>query len=97
MRVVLDGEMEETHQRNARRYGQVDPVSRFFQFAPQVLWLPKKQRIGVLAHEIGHALYQDTPHNESAANQVAEDRLGIKITYDLRWPGKGLQSGSKAN
>jgi hypothetical protein len=60
-----------------------------FEFAPQMVWLPKALRIGLLAHEVGHVL---RPGSEQDADDAAEEILGIPIAYDMRWPGKGLQS-----
>lgn len=85
-----------THTVCARRYAEVDLRRRIFHFAPQVLWLPKPHRLGLIAHEIGHLLTyyaKGFQHTEDEADASAERLLGIKITYDHRWPGKGLQRG----
>lgn len=87
--VEIDPGLTKLHQRNARRYAQVYPESLCFQFAEQTLWLPKANRIALIAHEIGHLI--DTG-SEASADRAAWRVLGIRIAYDKRWPGKGLQS-----
>lgn len=83
---ALDAE----HRRNARRYAAVMLSGPTFSFAEQTLWLPPAQRRGLLAHEVGHVL---TPGGtEADADRAAADVLGIRIGYDRRWPGKGLQT-----
>lgn len=86
------------HERNHRRYAQVFPgegdpklggrgVPRF-ELAEQARWLPREHRRGLLAHEVGHAI---DPGSEKDADRAAHEHLGVKIAYDRRWPGKGLQ------
>ena len=78
------------HWSNPRRYAQVIVKLMHFQFARAMLWLPDAQRVGVLAHEVGHVL---TPGgNEADADRAAGEILGIPLKYDHRWPGKGLQT-----
>jgi hypothetical protein len=80
-----------THDRNWRRYAQVRPLARpaHFELAPQTVYLPPKNRRALLAHEVGHVL---DPHGtEDEADEAARRALGIRISYDRRWPGKGLQ------
>lgn len=77
------------HARNPRRYAQVIPDWRRFEFARATLQLPRCQRLGLLAHEVGHVLAPDGGEDE--ADQAAADILGVPIAYDERWPGKGLQ------
>jgi len=83
-------QLDLAHRRSSRRYAQVliDTPPRF-EFAPQMVWLPKPIRIGLLAHEVGHVL---RPGTEPDADDAAEEVLGIGIAYDMRWPGKGLQT-----
>ena len=79
------------HRLNPRRYAQVLPGAfPLFEFSRAILWLPDEQRIGVLAHEVGHVLAPGT--GEDGADMAAQDHLGIGIVYDRRWPGKGLQT-----
>jgi hypothetical protein len=88
------------HEDNARRYAQVffaggpsqlggRGVPRY-EFAEQTRWLPTPHRTGLLAHEVGHEL-AGTEGSEADADDAAYDALGVKIGYDHRWPGKGLQ------
>jgi hypothetical protein len=80
-----------THERNWRRYAQVATHTRppAFELAPQTRWLDAAHRRGLLAHEVGHVL--DPYGSEDDADQAAFESLGIRIGYDHRWPGKGLQ------
>ena len=90
--VILDDRLTRLHVKNPRRYAETDVRLRKFFFADQVLILPRAQRSGLIAHEIGHAYWNGFPHTEADADRAAKDMLGVKITYDHRWPGKGLQS-----
>jgi hypothetical protein len=82
--------LDKEHQRDARRYAHVYVEKVKIEFASQVLWLPRAQRIGIIAHEIGHIL---TPGGtEKDADVAAANVIGVRITYDRRWPGKGLQT-----
>jgi hypothetical protein len=81
--------LDREHARNPRRYAQVIPELRRFEFARATLQLPWCNRLGLLAHEVGHVL--DPNASEAKTDKVAERALGIKIGYDRRWPGKGLQ------
>jgi hypothetical protein len=86
------------HETSPRRYAQLyfpggeiagagDPR---YELAEQARWLPARNLRGVLAHEVGHELAG--PHgSEAEADAAAEEALGLDITYDRRWPGKGLQ------
>lgn len=91
--VTLDPSVTAEHERNARRYAQVaasqDPP--IFEFAEQILILPWRHRLGLYAHEVGHVLDPDPRKTEPGADRAAWERLGIRIGYDHRWPGKGLQ------
>lgn len=81
-----------THRSNTRRYAQVllhDALPPIFQLAPQTVWLPAPNRRALLAHEVGHAL--DPNGGEDDADAAAGRHLGVRIGYDHRWPGKGLQ------
>lgn len=60
-----------------------------FELAPQAVWLPDRHRRALLAHEVGHVL--DPDGGEDDADAAAECHTGVKIGYDRRWPGKGLQ------
>ncbi len=91
IRVAFEPSLAKVHDRNPRRYAQVTASQGLFEFAPQALLLPKKNRSGLIAHEIGHALFGETEHTEDDADDAAEKALGVIIDYDRRWPGKGLQ------
>lgn len=93
--VVFDARLAETHRCNARRYAEVDVARRIFYFAPQVLWLPAANRLGLLSHEIGHVIMGEGSHREADADCAAFDDLDIVVEYDRRWPGKGLQRGRR--
>lgn len=83
--------LRRTHDRNQRRYAQVAPYERppHFELAPQAVYLPAPNRRGLLAHEVGHVL--DPEGSEDDADRAAHEAIGVKIGYDHRWPGKGLQ------
>jgi hypothetical protein len=85
-------ELRQTHNRNTRRYAQVMPFLEVphFEFAPQMTYLPRANRRALEAHEIGHVL--DPYADEDGADEAARRALGIRIRYDRRWPGKGLQT-----
>lgn len=91
--VKLEPSVTAEHERNPRRYAQVtahdDPP--LFEFADQTLRLPWPMRLGLYAHEVGHVLDPDPNKTEPGADQTALRALGIRIGYDKRWPGKGLQ------
>lgn len=91
LRLSWTDELERTHQRNARRYAQVAPFCTppQFELAPQTTHLPAKHRRGLLAHEVGHVL--DPYGSERDADLAAEEALGVRMGYDRRWPGRGLQ------
>jgi cation transport regulator ChaC len=88
------------HAEDPRRYAQVffgggDPGiggrgRPRVELAEQVRWLPAAQRRGLLAHEVGHIVYPEGTEDE--ADQAAYESTGVKIGYDHRWPGKGLQT-----
>lgn len=98
-------ELTQLHEREPRRYAQVyaPPGPDLFaghdkprfELAEQARWLPGKHRRGLLAHEVGHVIAPDG--SEDAADQAAYDKLGVKIGYDKRWPGKGLQVARRGN
>jgi hypothetical protein len=84
--------LSKTHESEPRRYAQVTPTTAAFEFASQILWLPKAHRVGLIAHEIGHVF---TPGgSEDDADQAAAHLFGFTIEYDPRWHGKGLQKAS---
>ena len=83
---ALDAE----HRHNPRRYACVNTSRPAFSFARATLWLPQAQRRGLLAHEVGHVLVPNG--TEADADRAAYRVLGIRIGYDRRWPGKGLQT-----
>lgn len=93
-----DPDLRREHARTERRYATVDLGARpiKFMFAPQVLALPRANRLGLIRHEIGHALLRNVPgHSEADADEVARARLG-PVGYDPRWlggRGRGLQRG----
>lgn len=83
------------HERNARRYAQMAHYSNghiLFEFAPQTCSLPWPQRLGLIAHEIGHAIDPDPAKTEDGADACGMAALDLLIVYDPRWPGKGLQT-----
>lgn len=81
--------LDAEHEENPRRYAQVIPSERRFEFARAVLWLRPEHREGLLAHEVGHVL--DPEADEDGADAAARRVIGVDIGYDNRWPGKGLQ------
>lgn len=83
------GPLDAEHEENPRRYAQVIPQQRRFEFARAILWLPPEHREGLLAHEVGHVL--DPEADEDGADAAARRVTGVDIGYDRRWPGKGLQ------
>lgn len=83
------GTLDEEHLEDPRRYAQVIPEQLHFEFSHAALWLPRPQRIGVLAHEVGHVMRPEG--GERDADEAAGE-LGFPISYDLRWPGRGLQT-----
>lgn len=85
-------ELDDEHWRNPRRYAQVGTQDLAFEFTHAILWLPDAQLMGVLAHEVGHVLAPEG--GEDDADLAATEILGIPIGYDLRWPGKGLQTAT---
>lgn len=90
--VLFPERLSRIHQRRARRYAQCVPGHKtLFEFAPEILWLPKPHRIGLIAHEVGHVIAGGG--SESAADMAAEECLGILIGYDLRWPTNGNRRG----
>lgn len=89
--------LTKTHRRNSRRYAQCIPGTRtIFEFAEQVLWLPREHRLGLIAHEIGHVI---DPGSEADADAAAYECLGILVGYDQRWPThagrRGLQYAAR--
>lgn len=95
----LSERMRRLHERNARRYAEVEADRLHFHFAPQTLWLPEDNRRGLIAHELGHVLCRDIPGGgtEDEADEAAYEALGLVIAYDGRWPGKGLQAAVEGN
>lgn len=90
--VFCDEELARLHScRNSRRYAFVEFGSRGagFYFAPQTLYLPKVNRLALICHEIGHVL---APGTERDADRASWEVLGVRIGYDRRWRGKGLQT-----
>lgn len=85
----LTEELAERHLGDSRAYAQVEPVERRFEFAPQVLELPSRNRMALALHEMGHVL--DPAGTESGADKAVYQATGFIIFYDPRWPGKGMQ------
>jgi len=77
------------HARDPRAYAEVHCESLTFAFAHEARELPDENRLALIAHEVGHAV--DPLATENGADRAAERALGIRIVYDPRWPGKGLQ------
>jgi hypothetical protein len=97
-RLALSEALSVAHRKSCRRYARMSMAygSReyVFEFAPETLWLPVQYRLGLYAHEVGHALADKefgAKHTEDDADDMAAEVLGIEITYSKRWPGKGLQ------
>ena len=88
-RVVFLRSLDKEHWDDPRRYAQVIPDQLHFEFSHAVLWLPRPQRTGVIAHEVGHVMRPGG--GEKDADDAAAE-LGFPISYDLRWPGRGLQT-----
>lgn len=84
--------LDAEHARNPRRFAQVEVQTPIFEFTRATLWLPWRYRLALMAHEIGHVL--DPEGGEDDADAAAQASLGVKINYDKRWPGKGLQVAS---
>jgi hypothetical protein len=91
--VRIDDALTREHLRNSRRYAAVTAhaESPTFFFAEQTLWLPFEYRLGLIAHEIGHVIDPDPLKTEDGADRHGMAALDLLITYDCRWPGKGLQ------
>lgn len=101
--VSFPNSLAREHMLDHRRYAQVRPASMRFEFAMATLWLPFRYRHALCGHEIGHVLDPVLPHCDSTtgvcshgaiekrADRMSLEHLGIKISYDKRWPGKGLQ------
>lgn len=90
--------LDAEHARNPRRYAQMfrtEDGGVVFEFAREIAHLPYPWRLGLYAHEVGHALCDGT-ETEDEADAAAERALGLKIVYDGRWPGKGLQRAVSA-
>lgn len=90
-KVVIHDPLTREHERNPRRYAQCIPDEMVFEFADQYRWLPWEYRLGLMAHEIGHVVDPDPRKTEEGADYWGMQSLGVLITYDHRWPGKGLQ------
>jgi hypothetical protein len=98
--VAWPNALSRTHERNQRRYAQVffahgprqlgGRGAPRYEFAEQARWLPAPHRRGLIAHEVGHELAGPLG-SEEEADQAVRHALGVKIGYDRRWPGKGLQ------
>jgi hypothetical protein len=87
LKIAFARDLAERHLSDPRAYADVTGLS--FRFAPQIRALPSGNRLGLMAHELGHVL--DPYATENGADRAAEAALGIRITYDKGWPGKGLQ------
>jgi len=92
-RVAWPAYMDRRHRKNRRSYAEVRPDGSpvLFAFADALRRLPAPNRWGLYAHEVGHVL--DPDGSEDEADAAARHTLGVRIGYDHRWPGKGLQSG----
>jgi hypothetical protein len=94
--VSWPADLTRLHEQKPRRYAQVftgvgpGQQEPRYELAEQTRWLPEPQRLGVLAHEVGHVL--DPTGGEDGADAAAERAFGVPITYDQRWVGKGLQT-----
>lgn len=87
-------ELSGTHRGNSRRYAETDGKTIFVAF--EILSLPKAQRMGLLAHELGHVVLRNRPgHTEADADEAARRVFGVVVNYSKKWPGKGLQAGHK--
>lgn len=91
--VKFPASLDAEHDENPRRYAQCAVEIPLFEFAHAILELPWPQRLGLYAHEIGHVVAWRTvgEHSEDDADRYAYEALGVRIEYDMRWPGKGLQ------
>ena len=87
--VWIGGSLDDVHARDPRRYGQVITDTRVFEFATATMQLPYCHRLGLFAHEVGHVLAPTAA--EDGSDAASAQILGIRIGYDRRWPGKGLQ------
>ncbi len=106
--IAFSSKLEETHRKDPRRYaecvqepgvrgnvGRKGGTCRTIFFARSILSLPAAHRLGLIAHECGHlALWDSHPdHSEDDADDAALAFFGVRVSYDKRWPGKGLQTG----
>jgi len=81
---------ERAHQRSRRQYAHVFHRRGVICVARAFWRLPRRHRLGVLAHEAGHVL-AGRAAGEHAADEAAARALGITIRYrTTRW-GRKLQ------
>lgn len=89
--VVRYPPLDAEHAQNPRRYAQVRGTPRpRMEVANAIRELAPEQRLGLYAHEVGHFMWP--AGGEVDADTAAEGLLGVRIGYDRRWPGKGLQT-----
>ena len=95
-RLVISEEVTRGHANdNATWYGQVDPTTCNVEVADQLRWLPKANRLGVLAHELGHCIDPDGSQRDAdraIERALSHGRTAYRITYDKRWPYGGIQT-----
>lgn len=101
--VAFPNSLAKEHLLDHRRYAQVIPSRMRFEFAMAFLWLPRRYRVALYAHEVGHVLDPILPKCDTSsgvcshgaierrADRMAMEKLGIRIGYDRTWSGKGLQ------
>lgn len=93
-RVTFCDRVEGIHRRNKRRFAETDVAKAHFYFAHSIRSLPPSLRLGLIAHEVGHALHGRRRHSEDDADFAARQVLGVAISYERRgFPGKGVQRG----
>ncbi len=90
---------DEERKAKTRDHAYVDLDTRVIHFSRKTLDLDEAHRAGVIAHEVGHLLAQQHwgRSGEDDADLAADEFLGVRITYDHAWPGKGLQMQAKRN
>ena len=76
-----------------RDFAMVDLRTGDMLFSPRVFALSAEYRTALIAHEIGHLLAWGNwgDDSEDGADRAASAFLGVDITYDKAFGGKGLQ------
>lgn len=100
--VLLSRAVDAAHEANERRFAECEVLPTIREpkmvayFSKEVLRLPAPLRLGLIGHECGHLyllLWHRARHSEDDADDASSDVFGVDVSYDRRWPGKGLQRG----